>query len=155
MSSTIHLQMTTLRLQGNALARQGEFEEAIQTYDEALQLKVPDGRHLVLSNKAGVLLQLGKAKAALKSAEEAALSCPPDFHNATFRQVRLLYNRLQDASEPTLDDEVCISSACVVILGNPVPDTEPFVRNATTEPCNLSDDDLPSRRHRNVVNGKS
>lgn len=83
------LQATTLRLRGNSHARDGEFREAIEAYDQALDLRVPNGRHLILSNRAGVLMALGKYQEALNDAEEAVNLSPPDFHNARFRQVRM------------------------------------------------------------------
>ena len=81
------MQATTLRLQGNTLASGGQFRDAIEAYNAALDLDIAEGRHLILANRAGVLLGLGKAAEALEDAQEASRICPADFHNATFRQV--------------------------------------------------------------------
>ena len=79
-----------MRLQGNSSARDGEFEEAIEAYDAALELDVREGRHHVLSNRAGVLLGLGRNQEALRDAEEAVALSPPGFHNGLFRQASKL-----------------------------------------------------------------
>lgn len=85
------MQATTLRLQGNSAARDGLFDEAIEAYDAALTLDIPQGRHLALSNKAGVLLSLGRNEEALKTAEDAVAASPPGFNNSLFRQVRFFW----------------------------------------------------------------
>ena len=93
------LQATELRLAGNGEARNGNLEKAARLYTSALELDPPHGRHLLLSNRSGVLLSLGKAVEAARDADEAADSAPEGFRNAFIRQV-LDHDRLQIPQKP-------------------------------------------------------
>ncbi len=59
----------------------GELERAVQLYSEGLALDAPQGRHLLLCNRATALLQLGRADAALEDARRAVQVAPPSFAN--------------------------------------------------------------------------
>lgn len=71
------------------MARSGMLNEAAALYTEALNLDPPSGRHLLLSNRSGVLLSLGRTEEAAKDADEAAGLAPAGFRNAFIRQVAL------------------------------------------------------------------
>lgn len=83
---------TQLRLAGNALARQGDVEGAVDMYTRALDLGVEGGRHLLYSNRAGALQTLGRLEAALEDADSAATWSPAGFHTAYIRQVEIYGN---------------------------------------------------------------
>ena len=82
------MQATELRLAGNAEARSGNSEQAVELYSRALELDPPSGKHLLLSNRSGVLLSTGRSKEAATDADEAANLAPVGFRNAYIRQVR-------------------------------------------------------------------
>ncbi|EFN56786.1 hypothetical protein CHLNCDRAFT_59647 [Chlorella variabilis] len=84
------LKATELRLAGNAAARGGDLQRAAQLYTRGIELQAPAGRHLLLSNRSGVRLELGDAEGALQDANAAAECAPPDFTTATIRQVEAL-----------------------------------------------------------------
>lgn len=83
------LQATELRLAGNNAARGGNLEEAARLYTEALEQDPPYGKHMLLSNRSGVLLSLGRAEQAARDADESAAHAPPGFRNALIRQVHV------------------------------------------------------------------
>lgn len=93
------LQATELRLAGNGEARSGNLEKAARLYTSALELHPPYGRHLLLSNRSGVLLSLGRAEEAARDADEAAEIAPEGFRNAFVRQV-VSYPGLQSQTLP-------------------------------------------------------
>ena len=76
-----------LRLQGNAEARGGDLKAAEQVYSQALELDIPQGKHLLHANRAGVRLTLGNAEGALHDAQAAVQLAPPTFTTAYIRQV--------------------------------------------------------------------
>ena len=78
-----------LRLQGNAEARGGDLKAAEQVYSQALDLDIPQGKHLLHANRAGVRLTLGNAEEALQDAQAAVKLAPPSFTTAHIRQVSL------------------------------------------------------------------
>ncbi len=80
-------QATKLRLAGNSEARMGNLQKAADLYSQGLALNPPNCRHLLLSNRSGVLLSLGQAQAAVEDAQEAVRIAPPGFHTAVIRQV--------------------------------------------------------------------
>lgn len=90
MSSTYCYLCTALqlRLQGNAEARGGDLKAAEQVYSQALDLDIPQGKHLLHANRAGVRLTLGNAAGALEDAQAAVKLAPPGFTTAYIRQVR-------------------------------------------------------------------
>ncbi|PSC75352.1 tetratricopeptide repeat 1 [Micractinium conductrix] len=81
------LRATELRLAGNAAAVRGRLAQAAELYSRGLALEPPTGRHLLLSNRSGVRLELGDAEGALEDASAAAACCPPGFTTAAIRQV--------------------------------------------------------------------
>jgi tetratricopeptide (TPR) repeat protein len=83
----ILFQATKLRLAGNSEARMGNLQKAADLYYEGLALDPPHCRHLLLSNRSGVLLSLGKAQEAVEDAEEAVRIAPAGFQTAIIRQV--------------------------------------------------------------------
>lgn len=82
----IHMPMQ-LRLQGNAEARGDDLKAAERVYSQALELDVPQGKHLLHANRAGVRLTLGNAEGALHDAQAAVQLAPPSFTTAYIRQV--------------------------------------------------------------------
>lgn len=76
-----------LRLQGNAEARGGDLKAAERVYSQALELDIPQGKHLLHANRAGVRLTLGNAEGALHDAQAAVQLAPPNFTTAYIRQV--------------------------------------------------------------------
>ncbi|KAL4429988.1 hypothetical protein ABPG77_004358 [Micractinium sp. CCAP 211/92] len=84
------LQATELRLAGNAAARGGQLARAERLYTQALELRPPAGRHLLLSNRSGVKLEMGDAEGALADANAAAQCAPASFTTAAIRQVEAL-----------------------------------------------------------------
>jgi tetratricopeptide (TPR) repeat protein len=88
------LKATELRLAGNAAARSGDLKRACALYTVGLELDPPGGRHLLLSNRSGVRLELGDAEGALEDATAATECAPPGFTTAAIRQVEALL-RLQ------------------------------------------------------------
>jgi tetratricopeptide (TPR) repeat protein len=109
-----HLQAIQARLAGNAAAVEGELEEALARYGEALRcLGVDDddntstlappslGAHLVRSNMSAALLQLGRAEDAARVAELAERGAPASFCTATVRRVDALFalKRFEEAGE--------------------------------------------------------
>jgi tetratricopeptide (TPR) repeat protein len=116
--SESHLQAIQARLAGNAAAVEGELEEALTRYGEALRcLGVDDddendndnstlpppslGAHLVRSNMSAALLQLGRAEEAARVAEQAERGAPPSFCTATVRRVDALFalGKFEEAGE--------------------------------------------------------
>ncbi|KAG2433065.1 hypothetical protein HYH02_012769 [Chlamydomonas schloesseri] len=95
------LQATQLRLAGNACAGQGDFKQAIELYQRALELKPSSGVHMLHSNLSAALLQAGDKEAALQSARKAVESSPRGFHNSTIRLIDCLYalGRYGEAAE--------------------------------------------------------
>ena len=103
------MRATTLRLQGNALAREGDLKGAERVYSRALEgdeesgfpsrassgasassssssSPAPDGsRHLLFSNRSGVRLALGDAPGALRDAERAVAEGPEKWATALVR----------------------------------------------------------------------
>ena len=77
-----------LRLQGNAEARGGDLKAAERVFSQALDLDIPQGKHLLHANRAGVRLTLGNAEGALQDAKAAVKLAPPNFTTAYIRQVR-------------------------------------------------------------------
>ena len=55
---------------------------------QALELGVPNGRHLLYANRAGARLQLGDKRGAADDAATAAECGPPSFTTAYIRQAR-------------------------------------------------------------------
>lgn len=88
-SSTLSVAVQ-LRLQGNAEARGGDLKAAEGVYSQALDLDIPQGKHLLHANRAGVRLTLGNAAGALEDAQAAVKLAPPGFTTAYIRQVRSL-----------------------------------------------------------------
>ena len=88
MQLIITMQATKLRLSGNSEARMGNLQKAADLYTRGLALDPPHCRHLLLSNRSGVLLSLGEADAAAKDAQEAVECAPAGFHTAIIRQAR-------------------------------------------------------------------
>jgi tetratricopeptide (TPR) repeat protein len=84
------LKATELRLAGNAAARRGDLQGADELYSRGIELAAPTGRHMLLSNRSGVRLEMGDAAGALDDANAAAECCPPDFTTAAIRQVEAL-----------------------------------------------------------------
>ena len=82
------MQATKLRLAGNSEARMGNLHKAADLYTKGLALDPPHCRHLLLSNRSGVLLSLGQADAAARDAREAVQCAPAGFHTAVIRQAR-------------------------------------------------------------------
>lgn len=82
----LHMPMQ-LRLQGNAEARSGDLKAAEGVYSQALELDIPQGKHLLHANRAGVRLTLGNAEGALHDAQAAVQLAPPAFTTAYIRQV--------------------------------------------------------------------
>lgn len=76
-----------LRLQGNAEARGGDLRAAERVFSQALDLDIPQGKHLLHANRAGVRLSLGDAEGALQDAQAAVKLAPPNFTTAHIRQV--------------------------------------------------------------------
>ncbi|KAL3151827.1 hypothetical protein ABBQ38_012794 [Trebouxia sp. C0009 RCD-2024] len=94
------LKATELRLQGNAEARGGDLKAAEGVYSQALDLDIPQGKHLLHANRAGVRLTLGDAAGALEDAQAAVKLAPPGFTTAYIRQFEALcaLKRRQEAS---------------------------------------------------------
>ncbi|KAL4444073.1 hypothetical protein ABPG75_011810 [Micractinium tetrahymenae] len=88
------LKATELRLAGNAAARDGQLARAAELYTQGLELQPSAGRHLLLSNRSGVRLEMGDAEGALDDANAAAACAPASFTTAAIRQVEALL-RLQ------------------------------------------------------------
>lgn len=65
----------------------GRLETAAELYTRALELDPPFGKHLLLSNRSGVLLSLGRAAEAARDADEASAVAPSGFKNSFIRQV--------------------------------------------------------------------
>lgn len=84
------LKATELRLAGNAAARRGDLQGADELYSRGIELAAPTGRHMLLSNRSGVRLEMGDAASALDDANAAAECCPPEFTTAAIRQVEAL-----------------------------------------------------------------
>ena len=87
MLSYMHYMLMQLRLQGNAEARGGDLKAAEQVFSQALDLDIPQGKHLLHANRAGVRLTLGNAEGALQDAQAAVKTAPPNFTTAYIRQV--------------------------------------------------------------------
>ncbi|PNH08665.1 Protein STIP1 [Tetrabaena socialis] len=85
------LQATQLRLAGNAHAAQLEFRQAIESYTQALELKPPNGNHMLYTNRSAVYLQSGDKKASLDDARRAVGCAPKGFHAAHVRLIDSLY----------------------------------------------------------------
>jgi len=81
------VEATKLRLAGNSEARMGNLQKAADLYTRGLDLDPPHCRHLLLSNRSGVLLSLGRAQEAAEDAREAVHTAPAGFHTAVIRQV--------------------------------------------------------------------
>lgn len=84
------LRATELRLAGNAAAGDGRFARAAELYTQGLELQPPVGRHLLLSNRSGVRLEMGDVEGALADADAAAQCAPASFTTAAIRQVEAL-----------------------------------------------------------------
>lgn len=80
--------LVQLRLQGNAEARGGDLKAAEGVFSQGLELDIPQGKHLLHANRAGVRLTLGNAEGALQDAQAAVKLAPPGFTTAYIRQVR-------------------------------------------------------------------
>lgn len=95
------LRSTELRLAGNAAARDGELERAIDLYSQALAVAPEGGQHAVLSNRSAAHLAAGRAEAALADARAAVECCPPDFTSACVREADALFalGRIAEALE--------------------------------------------------------
>jgi tetratricopeptide (TPR) repeat protein len=112
-----HLAAVRARLAGNAAAVEGDFDEAMRRYREALAAigggdhddeeeegEVPPpalGAHLVRSNMSAALLQRGRGEEAAAVARRAEKSAPRAFCTATIRLVDALYSlgRFEEAGE--------------------------------------------------------
>lgn len=64
----------------------GNLQKAADLYSQGLALDPPHCRHLLLSNRSGVLLSLGNPQAAVEDAEEAVRIAPAGFQTAVIRQ---------------------------------------------------------------------
>jgi hypothetical protein len=71
-----------------------------------LWLQACTGRHLLLSNRSGVRLELGDAEGALQDASAAAACAPPDFTTAVIRQACFAL------AGSVLPDEICQGLCC-------------------------------------------
>ena len=80
-------QATEKRLAGNAEARSGDLQRAVQLFTEGIEQSPPSGIHMLYSNRAGARLALGDKSGAVDDANTAAALSPQGFHTAYIRQV--------------------------------------------------------------------
>ncbi|XP_071078815.1 stress-induced-phosphoprotein 1-like [Haliotis cracherodii] len=87
-----------LKLKGNKALEQGDTEEAVQCYSEAI--KLDDGNHVLYSNRSAALLKCGKYLEALGDADRT-VEIKPDWGKGYSRKgAALCYlERYQEASE--------------------------------------------------------
>ena len=83
-------QATEKRLAGNAEARSGDLQRAVQLFTEGIEQSPPSGVHMLYSNRAGARLALGDKTGAVDDANTAAALSPQGFHTAYIRQVCLV-----------------------------------------------------------------
>eukprot|EP00892_Ulva_mutabilis_P004263 jgi/Ulvmu1/2208/UM013_0054.1 len=76
-----------LRLQGNRLAAQGEYDEALDAYQQALQFAPEAVAYKIHSNMSLLSLTTGDVAAALSEATAALQQAPRDFTTAKIRMV--------------------------------------------------------------------
>ncbi|GAB4818874.1 hypothetical protein N2152v2_005920 [Parachlorella kessleri] len=107
-----------LRLAGVAAARRGDATQAAGLFTEALELNPSQGRHLLLTNRAGARLSLGDASAALQDAWAAAEIAPASFPYAHIRQAEA-FLQLCRGGEALQALEVA-SERCPGLTGSPV-----------------------------------
>jgi hypothetical protein len=84
-------QATEKRLAGNAEARGGDLQRAVQLYTEGIEENPPSGLHMLYSNRAGARLASGDKIGAINDANTAAALSPEGFHTAYIRQASCLY----------------------------------------------------------------
>ena len=84
---TLLSQATEKRLAGNAEARSGDLQRAVQLFTEGIEHSPPSGVHMLYSNRAGARLALGDKSGAVDDANTAAALSPQGFHTAYVRQV--------------------------------------------------------------------
>lgn len=85
------LKATELRLTGNAVAMEGDTAKAIEIYTESLNLRPSHGAYMLHSNLSAARLASGDAAGALRDAEAACATCPPEFTNAAVRRADALF----------------------------------------------------------------
>lgn len=80
------MQATEKRLAGNAEARGGDLQRAVELYTEGIEQEPPSGMHMLYSNRAGARLASGDKIGAINDANAAAALSPEGFHTAYIRQ---------------------------------------------------------------------
>ena len=80
------MQATEKRLAGNAEARGGDLQRAVELYTEGIEQDPPSGLHMLYSNRAGARLASGDKIGAMNDANSAAAISPEGFHTAYIRQ---------------------------------------------------------------------
>ena len=75
-----------MRLAGNAEARGGDLQRAVELYTEGIEQNPPSGMHMLYSNRAGARLASGDKIGAINDANTAAALSPEGFHTAYIRQ---------------------------------------------------------------------
>ena len=80
------MQATEKRLAGNAEARGGNLQRAVELYTEGIEQEPPSGVHMLYSNRAGARLASGDKIGAINDANAAAALSPEGFHTAYIRQ---------------------------------------------------------------------
>ncbi|KAG1656858.1 hypothetical protein FOA52_006545 [Chlamydomonas sp. UWO 241] len=90
-----------LRLQGNALAVEGDLEGAVCAYSSGLAAHPRHGGHLLMLNRSAAQLQLGRKQEALDDALAALEASPPGFAKAYIRAIDCYYalGRHADAAD--------------------------------------------------------
>ena len=83
-------QVTELRLAGVGEARNGDLKAAAAFFSQALDLKLPHGRHLLHANRSAARRGLGDLPGALEDADLAVEHSPPGLSTPFVRQVRPL-----------------------------------------------------------------